>query len=226
MFILWLGWFGFNPGSTTAVNGGGFAEISVTTNIAAAGGALSAMIVAWLKFKKPDASFTLNGALAGLVAITAGCANMSVPFALLTGLIAGVIVVFSVLFFDKLRIDDPVGAVSVHGICGSWGTLAVGLFAREKGLLLGGGGAQLATQVIGVLSAMVWSFGVSFILFQIIKKTVGLRVSPEEEVQGLDITEHGMEAYPDFGPSGDMGATAAKKEKLAAAGQVVPALAE
>ena len=143
VFILWLGWFGFNPGSTTAVGGGSFAYIAVTTNISAAAGAVGAMIMSWVLFKKPDTSFALNGALAGLVAITAGCDAMSVPFAALSGLIGGVLVVASVLFFDKIRIDDPVGAISVHGVCGAWGTIAVGLFKTEGGLFLGGGASQL-----------------------------------------------------------------------------------
>src|SRR5690606_38690315 len=133
VFILWLGWFGFNPGSTTAVGGGSFAYIAVTTNMAAVSGALSAMATAWLMFKKPDPSFTLNGALAGLVSITAGCNVIPVPYAALAGAIGGVIVVLSCVLLDRLMIDDPVGAVSVHGVCGAWGTLAVGLFAAEKG---------------------------------------------------------------------------------------------
>jgi ammonium transporter, Amt family len=186
VFILWLGWFGFNPGSTTAVEGGGFAKIAVTTNMSAACGAISAMVLSWLWFKKPDPSFTLNGALAGLVAITAGCDVMSVPFAALTGLIGGIIVVCSCVFIDRLKIDDPVGAVSVHGVCGLWGTMAVGVF----------GYASLQVQLIGCLVAFAWAFGVSFGIFKLIDVTVGLRVSVKEEMEGLDITEHGMYAYP------------------------------
>lgn len=196
VFILWLGWFGFNAGSTTAVGGGSFAKICITTNLAAAGGALSAMIISWLKFKKPDPSFTLNGALAGLVGITAGCDAMHPGFALLTGAIAGVIVVFSVVLIDKVKIDDPVGAVSVHGVCGVWGTLAVGLFNVEAGLLVGGGATQLMVQLVGVLAAFLWAFPVSLGIFLVIKHTVGLRASEEHEFAGLDITEHGMHAYP------------------------------
>jgi Amt family ammonium transporter len=196
VFILWLGWFGFNPGSTTAVGGGNFAFIAVTTNLAAAAGAVSAMIVSWIMFKKPDPSFTLNGALAGLVAITAGCDAMHPGFAVVTGLVAGAIVVLSVLFFDKIRIDDPVGAVSVHGVCGLWGTLAIGLFQTGSGLLVGGGVQQILVQLVGVLAAFMWAFPVSLGIFYAVKATVGLRVSAEEEAEGLDIREHGMHAYP------------------------------
>lgn len=196
VFILWLGWFGFNPGSTTAIGEGSFAKICVTTNLAAAAGAMSAMITSWLLFKKPDPTFTLNGALAGLVAITAGCDAMSASFAALTGLIGGVLVVLSVLMFDKLRIDDPVGAISVHGVCGAWGTLAIGLFKDEVGLLLGGGATQFMAQVVGVAAAFLWAFPLSYAIFYTIKVTVGLRVSEQEELEGLDITEHGMHAYP------------------------------
>jgi Amt family ammonium transporter len=196
VFILWLGWFGFNPGSTTAMGTGEFAYIAVTTNIAAAAGATGAMICSWILFKKPDPSFTLNGTLAGLVAITAGCNALSVPYAALTGLLAGLIVVFACVFFDKIRIDDPVGAISVHGVCGAWGTLAVGLFATESGLFTTGSLSQLGVQAIGVLAAFSWSFPVSIGIFLALKYTVGLRVSPEEELEGLDITEHGIYAYP------------------------------
>lgn len=196
VFILWLGWFGFNPGSTTAVGGGSFAFIAVTTNIAGAGGCLSALLFAWVLFKKPDPSFALNGTLAGLVAITAGCNVIDVEFALLTGVIAGVLVVLSCLFFDRVKIDDPVGAVSVHGVCGAWGTLAVGLFAMDKGLFTGGGATQLGIQALGVACAFGWSFTVSSLIFFAIKATIGLRVSSHEEIEGLDVTEHGMAAYP------------------------------
>ncbi|TGJ98864.1 ammonium transporter [Leptospira langatensis] len=201
VFILWLGWFGFNPGSTTSVGGGTFAIIAVTTNFAAAAGAVSSMIVTWILFKKPDIGLTLNGALAGLVAITAPCANVSISSAIIIGLIGGVIVVFSVLFFDKIKIDDPVGAVSVHGVCGAWGTIAAGLFAEEafggiNGLFFGGGISQLLVQLTGVGIAFVWAFGASAIIFLALKYTIGLRVSEDEEIQGLDILEHGNEAYP------------------------------
>ncbi|MFK7820570.1 MAG: ammonium transporter [Planctomycetaceae bacterium] len=189
VFILWLGWFGFNPGSTTAV-GGQMAFIAVTTNLAASAGAVTAMIASWILFKKPDVSFALNGALAGLVSITAGCDIMSPAMAALTGGIGGILVVFSVLGIERLKVDDPVGAVSVHGVCGAWGTLAIGLFSSEAGL------GQLGTQAIGVLAAFVWAFGVSFIIFTVIKATIGLRASEEDEAVGLDLSEHGMAAYP------------------------------
>ncbi len=206
VFILWLGWFGFNPGSTTAVGGGSFAFIAVTTNLSAAAGAVGAMVTSWVLFKKPDTSFTLNGALAGLVAITAGCDCIPVPFAALTGLAAGMIVVLSCMFFDNIRVDDPVGAISVHGVCGAWGTLAVGLFAGEVGLIYSGDTAQLATQAMGVAAAFLWSFPVSMGIFLAIKYTVGLRASAEEEIAGLDLTEHGVYAYPPAFVTGVAGA--------------------
>lgn len=198
VFILWLGWFGFNPGSTTAVDYGDaiFARIAVTTNIAAAAGSMTALITAWFLFKKPDVSFALNGALAGLVAITAGCEVMNVPMAALTGAIGGVLVVFSCLFFERIGVDDPVGAVSVHGVCGAWGTLAIGLIGPSHGILFGNDPSTLVTQAIGVGAAFAWSFPVSMAIFLAIKYTVGLRVSEEEEFEGLDLSEHGMQAYP------------------------------
>jgi Amt family ammonium transporter len=153
-------------------------------------------------FKKPDISFICNGALAGLVAITAGCDALSVPYSVLTGALAGAIVVFACKFFDKIRVDDPVGAISVHGVCGAWGTIAVGLFMKagvvegKAGLFNGGGMTQLMPQLIGVGAAFLWSFTVSFAIFQLIKMTVGLRVSQAEEIEGLDIHEHGCHAYP------------------------------
>ncbi len=198
VFILWFGWFGFNAGSTTAVasDGASFAYIAVTTNLAAAAGALGAMITSWVKFKKPDPSFALNGALAGLVAITAGCDVMSPAMAALTGGIAGFVVVLAVVFFDKIQVDDPVGAISVHGVCGAWGTLAIGIFAKDVGLIYGGGLSQLAIQAAGVGAAFLWAFPVSFVLFHAIHATVGLRVSAQGEMEGLDIHEHGMLAYP------------------------------
>jgi Amt family ammonium transporter len=203
VFILWLGWFGFNPGSTTALGAGEFARVAVTTNLSAAAGALTAMLASWVVFKKPDASFTLNGALAGLVAITAGCYNMTPLMSVVTGLVAGVIVVFSCVFFDRIKIDDPVGAVSVHGVCGAFGTLAVGLWGvtygetiTAIGLFNGGGTSQLMTQLLGIGVAFAWAFPSSLVLFVAIKYTVGLRVSEKEELEGLDLHEHGMLAYP------------------------------
>ncbi len=202
VFILWLGWFGFNPGSTTAVgpDGASFAFIAITTNLSAAAGAVAAMITSWILFKKPDPSFALNGALAGLVAITAGCDVMTPALAVLTGLVGGVLVVFSVLMLDKMKIDDPVGAVSVHGVCGAWGTIAIGLFPALGFGLYGGDEAtnsvSLMTQLIGVGAAFAWAFPTSFAVFYALKVTVGLRVSEQEEMEGLDIHEHGMLAYP------------------------------
>jgi len=189
VFLLWFGWFGFNPGSTTAANTD-IALIAVTTNLAAAAGAVGAMLTAWIFLKKPDGTMMLNGVLAGLVGITAGCANVTPLSAALIGLIAGVIVVFSVLFFDRIKIDDPVGAISVHGVCGAWGTLAAGLFNAE-GATMG----IITTQLIGIGAAFVWSFGTMFIFFKIVSATIGLRVSKEEEIAGLDVFEHGNEAY-------------------------------
>jgi Amt family ammonium transporter len=196
VFILWLGWFGFNPGSTTAVGGGNFAFIAVTTNLAAAAGGITAMIASWVMFKKPDPSMVLNGILAALVAITAGCDKMHPIFAVITGAVAGVLVVLSVVGIDRLKIDDPVGAISVHAVNGVWGTLAIGLFKTGAGLLVGGGTQQVLVQLVGIAAAGVWAFSTSMVLFLAIKYTVGLRVSEVEEVEGLDIHEHGMLAYP------------------------------
>ena len=198
VFILWFGWFGFNPGSTTTGDGS-IGYIAVTTNLSAAAGAIVAMCVSWLIMKKPDASMALNGALAGLVSITAPCDAVSPIAAILIGAVGGALVVLSVLFIDHvLRIDDPVGAVSVHGVCGVWGTLSVGLFNMETGLFNGGGLSQLGVQALGALSAFLWAFGLGMALFYGIKKTMGLRVTVEEELKGLDIGEHGMEAYAGF----------------------------
>jgi len=192
VFILWLGWFGFNAGSTTAGNTD-IAMIFVNTNLAAVAGTLAAMLTSWWIFKKPDVGMSLNGALAGLVGITAGCANVTPNSSLIIGAIAGVLVVLSVMFFDKIRVDDPVGAVSVHGVCGAWGTLAAGLF-NIKGVTA----AIVMTQLTGIGAAFIWSFGCAFIVFKLIDKTMGLRVSEEEEMMGVDIVEHGANAYPDF----------------------------
>jgi len=207
VFILWMGWFGFNPGSTTGVTGGGnaiyggagkaMALIAVNTNLAACAGAIVAMMVAWIMVGKPDIGMTLNGALAGLVAITAPCANVTPMSAILIGFIAGGLVVFAIQFFDRIKVDDPVGAISVHGVCGAWGTLAAALF-NEGGF----SAAQLATQAIGIAVAFVWTFGIAFTLFKVLSATVGLRVAPEEEIEGLDIVEHGNEAYPHDGEVG------------------------
>ncbi|MCS6984357.1 MAG: ammonium transporter [Leptospiraceae bacterium] len=201
MFLLWFGWFGFNPASTATIREGSFAIVAVTTNIAAAAGGLAAMAIAWILFRRPDASMVINGVLAGLVAITAPCYNVNIEGAILIGLIAGVLVVFGVILFDTLRIDDPVGAISVHGLAGAWGTLAVGLFADPRfgdgkaGLFYGGGFSLLGVQALGVLLAFVWAFGVAYVVFLLLKKTIGLRVEEHEELEGLDVSEHGNEAY-------------------------------
>ncbi|MBU0675571.1 MAG: ammonium transporter [Proteobacteria bacterium] len=192
VFILWLGWFGFNPGSTTA-GSTDIAMIFVNTNLAAAAGSIAAMVTAWTIFKKPDIGMSLNGALAGLVGITAGCANVTPTSSILIGAIAGVLVVLSVMFFDRIHVDDPVGAVSVHGVCGAWGTLAAGLFNIE-----GVTAKLIMTQLTGIGVAFIWSFGCAFILFKIIDMTIGLRITEEEEMIGVDISEHGGHAYNDF----------------------------
>ena len=205
VFILFLGWFGFNPGSTTAANGLE-SRIAVNTLLAGCLGANAALLISWLKFKKADIGMTLNGCLAGLVAITAPCATVTPLGAVIIGALAGGIVVFSVLFFDKIKIDDPVGAISVHGVCGSFGTLAAALF--HENLFTGRPfdlGAQLLTQGIGVATAFAWTFGTCFVIFKVISVTIGLRVSPEEELEGLDLGEHGASAYPDFTPAATSG---------------------
>jgi len=199
VFILWFGWFGFNPGSTLSGTNPDIGLIAVTTNLSAAAGAIMAMITCWLKYGKPDVSLTLNGALAGLVAITAGCAAVSPVGAMIIGLFSGIVVVYAVEFIDKvLKVDDPVGAVSVHAVCGSFGTAMVGLLAVDGGLLYGGGTELLVTQLIGIAAVFAWTSVIAFIVFKAIKSTVGLRVSPEEEEEGLDLGEHGLDAYADF----------------------------
>jgi len=175
-FILWFGWFGFNPGSAMAVAPDTISTIAVTTNTAAAAAVISSALTAWILLRKPDLSMILNGALAGLVAITAPCASVSVGGSAIIGLIAGVIAVFGIILFDKLRLDDPVGALTVHLLNGIWGTLAVGLFALEGGLFYGGGFAQLWTQIIGIVSIGAFTFIVSLIVWFVIKSTIGLRV--------------------------------------------------
>ena len=196
--ILWFGWFGFNPGSNLSV-GPEIALIAVNTNVAAASGAVAVMFVTWLRSGKPDVSMTINGFLAGLVGITAGCANVSPASSIIIGVAAGILVIFAVEFFDRLlKLDDPVGAISVHGICGAWGTLAVGLFEVESGLFTGGGLKLLTAQSIAVISTFIFVFITAYIVFKSIDLTIGLRVTEHEEIIGLDIGEHGMTAYPDF----------------------------
>lgn len=203
--ILWFAWFGFNPGSTLSVgNGSLIAKVAVNTNLAAAAGGLTGMFYAWKKCGKPDLTMTMNGALAGLVAITAPCAYILPHEAVLIGLIGGIIVVWGTLFLDKIRIDDPVGAAPVHMMNGIWGTVAVGLFGHKalglanNGLFHGGGFTQLGIQILGVGSVILFVAVTMTIIFKAIDKVVGLRVTREEELKGLDVTQHGMEAYSGF----------------------------
>ncbi|HJX02180.1 MAG TPA: hypothetical protein VJ348_03255, partial [Candidatus Humimicrobiaceae bacterium] len=210
VFILWFGWFGFNGGSTLSALNKSIPMIVANTTLAAAAGSISAMFYVWARFKKPDASMMLNGALAGLVAITAGCALVSPYSAIIIGIIAGVLVCIAIDFFDKkLKIDDPVGAISVHGACGAFGTIAVGLFAQSKystlagfnnvsGLFFGGGWQPLLIQLTGVAAAFSFVFSIFLVFFFILKKTMGIRVKNSTEIKGLDIEEHGMEAYSGF----------------------------
>ena len=205
-FILWLGWFGFNPGSTMAADPGAIARICVTTNSAAVAAILSATMTSWFLLGKPDLGMTLNGCLAGLVAITAPCAYVSVESSLIIGLVAGALVVLAVIGFDRMRVDDPVGATAVHLVNGVWGTLAVGLFAQEvfmpgttgNGLFFGGGTKLLAAQTTGVFAVGVFTFLISAIAWALLKVTVGIRVPLNEEISGLDVGEHGNAAYPEF----------------------------
>jgi Amt family ammonium transporter len=205
VFILWFGWFGFNGGSTLSGNDATIGHIVTTTSLAASAGAIAAMIVSWIWFGKPDPSMSLNGALAGLVGITAGTWVVGPGASIIIGLIAGVLVVLSVEFFDKvLHIDDPVGAISVHGVNGAWGTLAVGLFANGVndesvvGLFFGGGLQQLGIQALGVVAYLIWTLITGFALFFAIKAIMGLRVEEKDERTGLDISEHGTDAYAGF----------------------------
>jgi Amt family ammonium transporter len=204
--ILWLGWFGFNPGSTMAADPAAISHILNTTNLAGAIGLLTATATAWIVLGKPDLGMTINGCLAGLVAITAPCAFVGLGSSIIIGGVAGIIVVFAVLLFDKLKIDDPVGALAVHLANGVFGTICVGLFAQDKitgvatgnGLFFGGGTKLLTTQIIGSVSVIAFTMVVSLIFWSVIKAVLGLRVSQQEEIEGLDIGEHGMEAYAGF----------------------------
>jgi len=204
VFILWLGWFGFNGGSQLAWGGAdaiGASNVVLVTNLAAAAGGLGALTTSWIWFGKPSLSQTLNGALAGLVSITAGCGNMTGVGALFAGLLGGILVVFSIEFIEKkLKIDDAIGAASVHGVAGVWGTIVIGLWGVDGdkgiGLFNGGGAEQLGVQALGALAYAVWAVALSWVVFFTLKKTLGLRVSEEEEIQGLDISEHGSIAYP------------------------------
>jgi len=207
LFILWLGWFGFNPGSTMSFqNPGDVVHIVMTTNTAAIAAVLTATATSWIFIGKPDLGMTVNGCLAGLVGITGSCAYVSVASSLIIGALAGVIVVFSILFFDRIKVDDPVGAASVHLVCGVFGTLCVGLFAQEgvtslstvNGLFFGGGLSLLGVEILGVIAVGAFVFISSTLVWVLIKQTIGIRVSLEEEIKGLDIGEHGNSAYPDF----------------------------
>jgi len=207
LFVLWLGWFGFNPGSTMSFqNPSDVVHILVTTNTAAIAAVLTATATSWIFIGKPDLGMTINGCLAGLVGITGSCAYVSVTSSIIIGAIAGVIVVFSVLFFDRVKVDDPVGATSVHLVCGVFGTLCVGLYAQEgvtslstvNGLFYGGGLSLLGVEIIGILAVGAFVFVSSALVWFLLKKTIGIRVSLKEEIAGLDIGEHGNSAYPDF----------------------------
>ncbi len=200
VFALWFGWFGFNPGSQLGAageeNAFAISRVFLTTNLAAAAGALAALITAWIRYKKPTLSLTLNGALAGLVGITAGCDIVSPAGAFAIGIISGIVMVFAVAFIDSvLKVDDPVGAISVHGVCGTLGTILTGLFAVEDGLFYGGGAGFFGIQCLGAFATMAWALAMGFILFKIVDKTVGMRVEPRIEEEGVDIYEHGETAY-------------------------------
>lgn len=202
VFILWFGWYGFNAGSTLSGTDMTMASVAVTTTLGASAGAIASMIISWVHFGKPDVSMSLNGALAGLVGITAPTAVVTPFGAIIIGLVAGILVVYSVEFFDKVvHIDDPVGAISVHGVCGFWGTLAVGLFGATddvRGLFYGGGFSQLGVQALGAVAVFLWVACSAGLLFFIINKAHGLRVSEKEELIGLDLSEHGTESYSGF----------------------------
>ena len=197
VFILWFGWYGFNVGSALAAVDVNLAAIAVTTTLSAASGSITAMYTSMIS-GKPNVGMTLNGALAGLVGITAGCANVNNLGAVLIGLVSGVLVVYSINFLEKQGFDDAVGAISVHGICGIWGVLAVAIFDTADGLVYGGGTTLFGPQLIGILAIGAWAYGTSFLVFKVIDSTVGLRVTAEEEIAGLDASEHGTSAYGDF----------------------------
>jgi Amt family ammonium transporter len=201
--ILWVCWFGFNPGSQLAVDEA-VPYIAVTTNLAGAAGGITATLTSWLRDQKPDLTMIINGILAGLVGVTAGCNDVTYWGAVIIGAIAGIIVVYSVSFFDKIKIDDPVGALSVHLVNGTWGTLAVGLFSKTNGLFYGGGIQQLINQIIGIVAIGAFTVIFSVVVWSILKATLGIRVKTEEEIEGLDIGEHGMEAYSGFVKEADV----------------------
>lgn len=197
-FLLWFGWFGFNPGSTLSGLDGNIAIIAMNTNLAAAAGGMAATLFTMMRYGKADPSMAINGALGGLVAITAGCASVDSISAIIIGLIAGILIVLAVPFFDRFKADDPVGAISVHGVCGTFGTIAVGLFSTDKGLFFGHGSELLLIQTLGVVTVSLWGFAMTYGVFWLLKQTVGIRVSREDEQEGLDYSEHGMSAYNDL----------------------------
>ena len=210
--ILWIGWYGFNPGSELAMDQY-VAYVAVTTSLAAAGGAIGATVISTLTSGKPDLTMIINGILAGLVSVTAGCGNLTMAGAWIAGLVGGIIVVFAVSALDSAGIDDPVGAFSVHGVCGIWGTLVIGLWgvagmapdamATGIGLFVGGGISQLGIQAVGCAAYAIWTIVTCWIAWSVIGGLFGgIRVTEKEETEGLDIGEHGMEAYPDFVSSG------------------------
>ncbi|MBU2514019.1 ammonium transporter [bacterium] len=204
VFILWMGWYGFNPGSTMGADAGAIGHIAVTTTLSAASASLAAFFITYLLYKRADVGMTLNGALAGLVGITAGCADTTPAGALIIGIICGLVVVFSVIFFDRIKIDDPVGAISVHGVCGVVGTILLGFFHSSNGVFYAEGNAGwsfLLVQIIGVAAVVFWAFCSTFILIKLINSIMGVRVSEEDELNGLDYSEHGASAYPDFSKS-------------------------
>ena len=226
LFVLWLGWFGFNPGSTMSFqNPSDIVHILMTTNTSAIVAVLTSTIASWILIGKPDLGMTVNGCLAGLVAVTGGCAYVSVGASMIIGAVAGVLVVLFVKFFDRIKIDDPVGATSVHLGCGVFGTICVGLFAKEgvtslsttNGLFYGGGFRLLGVELLGVLAVGAFTFVSSALVWLVLKKTCGIRVSPEEEIEGLDIGEHGNVAYPDFAPVTAVSAPASDSAVPAAA---------
>mgnify|MGYP004000045791 CR=1 FL=1 len=225
VFILWFGWFGFNAGSTVSGNDASIAIIAVTTLLAAAAGSVGSMALSYILWKRFDASMTLNGVIGGLVAITAGTANVSPAMAVIIGLIGGFVVVAAVVLLErKLKVDDPVGAIAVHGFAGAWGTIAVGLFASASyggvdGLVFGGGAGQLIVQITGVVAAFAFVFPTSFIVFKAIDMTIGMRASDEDQIRGLDISEHEAAGYPDFAPSIPLSSTST----VVPSGAAVPA---
>ena len=238
VFILWFCWFGFNGCSTVALTNGAAetaARVFVTTNLAAAVATVTVMCITWVRYKKPDVSMTLNGSLAGLVAITAGCDVVTPAGAAIIGIIAGFVVVFGIEFIDQVvKVDDPVGAVGVHGLCGATGTILTGIFAyytgneiTKEGLIYGGGAHMLIIQLLGVAAVIAWVTVTMFIVFTILKKTIGLRVSPAEEIMGLDKPEHGLtSAYADFAPVvGVLGTAAGEAQAEAAAAPAMAAAA-